>query len=265
MRALIRGGGDLASAVAHLLYTCGFDVLIVELKAPKVIRRSVAFASVITDGQTAVEGVGAKLLNDLTSIAAHHKADYVAVTTLPEQTVISAYQPDIFIDATLSKKPVDYRIGDAPLIIGLGPAITAGHNADVVIETQRGHDLGRLIYRGQAAANTGIPGMVAGESAKRVHYSPQAGKLVAIKDIGDSVTAGTTIAMIAQTPIIAKLDGVVRGMLATGSYVDGNVKIADVDPRGIKHYCQTISDKGRTIAGSVLAAIIQRFYNENKQ
>ncbi len=264
MKVLIRGGGDLASAVAHKLFMSGFKVTIVELPAPLVIRRTVSFATVLSDEQLTVEGVIAKRLTALDELDALISANYIAVTALKESDIIDYWQPDVFIDATLSKKAVDYQIGYVPLVIGLGPEIIAGVNADYVIETNRGHYLGSIIESGKAAANTGIPGTIAGQTEARVHYSLTGGSVEVIRPIGSIVKKGELIAKVAQVAVRAKLDGVVRGMIADGTVVAFNAKIADVDPRGDIAYCQTISDKGRTIAGAVLEAIMRRYNRAGK-
>ncbi len=264
MKVLIRGGGDLASAVAHKLFMSGFKVAIVELPAPLVIRRTVSFAAVLGGEPLTVEGVAAKQLTALAEFDALASADYVAVTALSERDVLDYWQPDVFIDATLSKKAVDYKIGHAPLVIGLGPEISAGQNADYVIETNRGHYLGSIIESGKAAANTGIPGTIAGQTEARVHYSLARGKIEVLKPIGSIVKQGDVIAKVAHVSVRAKIDGVVRGMIADGTVVSFNAKIADVDPRAKIEYCQTISDKGRTIAGAVLEAIMRRYNRAGK-
>ncbi len=259
MKVLIRGGGDLASAVAHKLFMSGFVVLIAELAKPLVIRRTVSFATAVSKGQQIVEGVPAKRLDHLEQLSELTASNFVAVTVLAESDILTYWQPDVFIDATLSKREVDYKIGDVPLMIGLGPEIIAGKNADYVIETNRGHYLGSIIESGKAAPNNGIPGTIAGHTERRVHYSQAHGIVEVVCDIGSIVKTGDLIAKVGQTSLCAKLDGVVRGMIADGTVVPLNTKIADVDPRGDIAYCQTISDKGHTIAGAVLEAIMRRY------
>ncbi len=259
MKVLIRGGGDLASAVAHKLFNSGFRVAIVELANPLVVRRTVSFAAAVAAAEAAVEQVTARRFDTLDQFNNLNLDDCIAVTTLPEGDVIDTWRPDVFVDATLSKKTVDYAIGHCPLVIGLGPEICAGRDADYVIETARGHYLGCIIEAGKARPNDGMPGTIAGFSRKRVHYSLARGRVEVLRDIGSLVKAGDVIAKVGQLAVHAKLDGVVRGMIADGSQVEFNTKIADVDPRGERAYCQTISDKGRTVAGAVLEAIMRRY------
>ncbi len=259
MKVLIRGGGDLASAVAHKLFKSGFAVGIVELANPLVIRRTVSFATAVYSTEITVEGVTAKYLKSLADFNQLTSGGYIGVTTLAEQAVIAHWQPDVFIDATLSKKSVNYKLGYAPLIIGLGPEIVAGSNADYVIETNRGHYLGSIIEKGKAAPNNGVPGTIAGFSRERVHYSRARGAVEVISDIGSIVKKGDVIAKVGHVSVHANIDGVVRGMIANGTVVPFDTKIADVDPRADVSYCQTISDKGRNIAGAVLEAIMRRY------
>ncbi len=263
MKVVFRGGGDLASAVAHKLFKAGFQIVMLELEHPLVIRRTVSFASAIIDGTAQVEDVKAVRLDNVEALN-HLQKDLVYVTTLPEAQIMSAYQPDVFIDATLSKKAVNYRIGYADLVIGLGPEIVAGKDADFVIETNRGHHLGCIITEGKAAANTGEPGVIAGFTRERVHYSHVGGTFKVLKDIGEKVEKGEAIAMIGDTLECANISGVVRGMLKGGHHVEKNTKIADVDPRGDVSYCYTITDKGRNIAGAVLEAIMRRYNHDGK-
>ncbi len=254
----------MASAVAHKLFKSGFIVALVELANPLVVRRTVAFAAAVRDGETTVEGVTGRYVDDIAEVLELRAHQYVAVTTLAESELIEAWQPDVFIDATLSKKVVDYKADYAPLTIGLGPKICAGKQADYVIETKRGHYLGAIIERGEAAENTGIPGVIAGRSHERVHYSEHSGTVTVVVQIGESVAAGDVIAKVDGVSVCAKVDGVVRGMIADGSVVPANTKIGDVDPRGDASYCWTISDKGRAIGGAVLEAIMRRYNDEGQ-
>ncbi len=259
MKVLIRGGGDLASAVAHKLFNSGFIVGIVELAKPLVIRRTVSFASAVNSTEITVEGVTAKCIASLDAFDQLTVGGYIGVTTLAESDIVKYWQPDVFIDATLSKKSVNYEVGYAPLIIGLGPEITAGKNADYVVETNRGHYLGSIIEKGKATPNNGVPGTIAGFTRERVHYSKARGTVEVIHDIGSIVKKGDVIAKVGAVSVHANIDGVVRGMISNGTLVPFDTKIADVDPRADVSYCTTISDKGRNIAGAVLEAIMRRY------
>ncbi|NLB50620.1 MAG: EF2563 family selenium-dependent molybdenum hydroxylase system protein [Clostridiaceae bacterium] len=253
---LIRGGGDLASAVIHKLHQVGFRVLVSDLPAPSCVRRTVSFCNAIYQGDWTVEGVRSRHIRDLEEIEPTLKEGLVPILTIPDRQLIDHIRPDVFIDATLSKKTPDYDISWAPLVIGLGPGIEAGKHAHVVIETKRGHYLGRLIHQGQAIANTGIPGTIQGINKDRVLRAPGPGITRNLYEIGDLVQAGDVILTVDGQPVPALISGVVRGLIADGFKVREGQKIGDVDPRADVDYTRTISDKGRTIAGGVLEAIL---------
>lgn len=259
---LFRGGGDLASASINRLYKCGYKIVVSELKQPLVVRRTVSYASCIYDKTVEIENVIAKYIqiddeNEIVNqIHDSHKKGVIPVLNCGEKSIIDKFKPDIFIDATLSKRDVDYRINHAPFVIGLGPNINAGVDADVVIETNRGHYLGKLIYKGYAEKNTGIPGSTLGKSYERVLRASLDGSISIIKDICSEVLKDDIVAKIGEEYIRAPISGIIRGMIADNTIVRKGLKIGDIDPRADKEYCYTISDKARAIAGSVLEAII---------
>lgn len=253
---LIRGGGDLASAVIHKLHRVGFRVVICDLAAPSCVRRTVSYCNAVYEREWEIEGVTARLADRLEDIETILQEGLVPVLTLPDRQVRDYLKPDVFIDATLSKKTPDYDLSWAPLVIGLGPAIEAGRHAHVVIETKRGHYLGRLIHEGQALANTGIPGNIEGIDKDRVLRAPREGITHNFHEIGDLVEAGDVILTVDDQPVTTVISGVVRGLIANGFPVRKGQKLGDVDPRGDDAYTRTISDKGRTIAGGVLEAIL---------
>lgn len=256
---LIRGGGDLASAVIHKLKKSGFQVVVCDRPQPSCVRRTVSYCNAIYEGDWEIEGVTSRYIQDLDDIKPTLEAGLVPVLTLPDNEVQAFLKADVFIDATLSKRTPDYDLSWAPLVIGLGPDIEAGLHAHVVIETKRGHYLGRLIHEGEAIANTGIPGNIEGHDKDRVLRAPLAGKTVNLHEIGDLVEAGEVILTVDGQPVRSLIPGVVRGLIAPGFMVKEGQKIGDVDPRGDRDYTATISDKGRTIAGGVLEAILARF------
>jgi xanthine dehydrogenase accessory factor len=129
----------------------------------------------------------------------------------------------------------------------------------VVIETNRGHNLGRVILKGEAEPNTGVPGVIAGFAAERVFRAPESGRFFTDRNIGDQVQANEVIAFVDDSPVKITFAGIIRGLLRRGAEVHQGMKLGDIDPRGIKDYCYTISDKARTIAGGVLEAILTRF------
>jgi len=261
-KVLIRSGGDLASAVIQKFYRAGFKVVVSELDQPKMVRRTVSFSNAIYEGTMIVEGIKAKYVKDLGNINTCHQEDMVPVLTIKEEEIANYFKPHIFIDATLSKQPVNYHKGDYPIMIGLGPDIEAGKNVDVVIETCRGHHLGRLIFNGFAIPNTSVPGFIDGFGRERVLRAPADGIVVCNKEIGDYVHAGDIIMTISDQPVFSRIEGIIRGLIKPGIAVHKGLKVGDVDPRGDKSYCYSISDKGRNIAGGALEAALMLLNGE---
>jgi xanthine dehydrogenase accessory factor len=177
----------------------------------------------------------------------------------PEAKVIKFLKPDVVVDAILAKKNLGTKITDAPLVIGLGPGFCAGKDVHLVVETNRGHNLGRVISEGEAEKNTGVPGVIAGYGAERVFRGPKEGRFTTLKDIGDYVEAGEVVAEVDGVPVKAQIKGVIRGMLRDGTDVWKGVKAGDIDPRGIKESCYTVSEKAMAIGGGVLEAILSYF------
>ncbi|NLA70867.1 MAG: EF2563 family selenium-dependent molybdenum hydroxylase system protein [Clostridiaceae bacterium] len=260
---LIRGGGDLASAVIHKLKNAGMRVVVCDLTAPSCVRRTVSFCNAIYEGDWEIEGVTARHIESLEAIEPALIQGLIPILTIPDREVLDYLKPDVFIDATLSKRTPNYDRTWAPLVIGLGPVIEAKKHADVVIETQRGHYLGRLIHEGEAITNTGIPGTIAGINKDRVLRAPRAGTTNNLHEIGDIVKAGDIILTVDNEPVKTIISGVVRGLIADRFQVKQGQKIGDVDPRGDTDYCRTISDKGRTIAGGVLEAILTHYTRDD--
>jgi len=253
---VIKGGGDLASGVAHRLHQAGFQVIITEIAQPTVIRRAVAFAGAVYDGMITIEGVTARLVADVAAALAATGRGEIAVLTAPRGEVITALRPDIVIDAILAKANLGTTKDQANIVIALGPGFTAGRDVHAVVETRRGHYLGRVIWQGEAAANTGIPGIIKGYGEERVLRAPADGVFQACKAIGDMVTAGETVATVNGVPMKATISGVLRGLLHDGLQVTRGMKVGDVDPRGERDFCFTISDKARAVAGGVLEAVL---------
>ncbi len=237
-----------------------------ELSRPTAVRRSVAFCSAVYEGEIVVEGVrgvgyGQDLRSHLSSPlfgldAALSGADFIAVVVDPADSLKERWRPDVIVDGRIAKRNLDCRLDDAPLVIGLGPGLEAGRDVHQAIETQRGHDLGRIITSGLASPNTGTPGVIAGVSHQRVLRAPAAGILEARRDIGDAIEAGEILATVAGHPVQAEISGVLRGLAHPGLPVRLGQKIGDIDPRGDRAACWTLSDKTRTISGSVLEAIL---------
>ena len=246
----------MGTGVAWRLRRCGFHVVMTETAQPSVIRRAVAFASAIYEGVAEVDGVTARLVEDDAGIATAWAAGEVGVLVDPEAAVVERLRPDVVVDAIIAKRNVGTRITDAPVVVALGPGFTAGVDCHAVVETNRGHNLGRVLLEGSAEPNTGVPGTVGGEGARRVLRAPAEGSFRGVRAIGDLVRAGDVVAYADEEPIRSQLDGVVRGLLHDGLEVHAGMKVGDVDPRGVAAHCFTISDKALAIAGGVLEAIL---------
>lgn len=258
---IVRGGGDIATGTIYKLFQCGFRVLILETANPSAIRRNVAFSEAVYNGTQMVEGLTctlAKTVEEAVSLLGEGK-----LTMLIDSAgdCIGQLRPIAVVDGILAKKNLGTHKSMAPITVALGPGFTAGEDVDAVIETMRGHSLGRVIYEGEAIRNTGIPGVIAGFSKERVLHSPAAGVLRNVKKITDTVQKGETIALIetkeGDIPVTATMDGLLRGLIRDGYPVTKGFKIADIDPR-LQEYenCFTISDKARCIAGGVVEAIL---------
>jgi len=259
---LIRGGGDLSSAVIHRLWNAGMRVIVCDLEMPSCVRRTVSFCNSIYEKEWTIEGVTSRYIDGIDAIEETLAEGIIPVLTVPDHVVLKAVHPDVFIDATISKKKPNYDLSWAPLVIGLGPEITAGEDADLVVETQRGHYLGTLIQKGKALPNTGIPGNITGHTYDRVLRAPCEGEVVCLRRIGDQVNEGEPVLTVSGQPVRAPIDGIVRGLIANGFHARKGLKVGDIDPRGFEDHCYTISDKGRTISGAVLEAIVNFFVSE---
>ncbi len=259
LKVLIRGGGEQASAVAHRLHQSNFRVVITEAPNPEAVRREVSFCEAVHEQEKTVEGVTARLVDSVDEIFAMRNKNIIPLMIDPEAKVKNTWKPDVIIDATMAKRNLGNSMSDARLVIGLGVGFSAGQNVHVVVETNRGHNLGRVIRTGAAEPDTGIPGEIMGYKAERVLRSPKAGVFITKHSIGDMVSAGDTIAEVDGAPINAAIAGVIRGLLRSGVTVPKGMKCGDVDPRGEKGNCISISDKGRAIGGGVLEAILAEF------
>ncbi|MGN0423333.1 MAG: selenium-dependent molybdenum cofactor biosynthesis protein YqeB [Lachnospiraceae bacterium] len=262
---IVRGGGDLATGTIHRLWSAGFPVLVLETSHPAAIRRQVSICEAVYDGEVTVEGMKGIRIDREEEVLDVIERGEVPVLADPEGRAVRNLHPIIVIDAILAKKNLGTHRSMAPLTVALGPGFEAGKDVDVVIETKRGHNLGRIIRLGCAAANTGIPGNIGGYSVERVIHAEQAGIFHNICKIGDIVTKGEEIAWIEQPdgsrcPVPATISGILRGLLREGYPIPQGFKIADIDPR-IEELdnCFTISDKARCIAGSVLEVVMSDF------
>ncbi|MGL4365361.1 selenium-dependent molybdenum cofactor biosynthesis protein YqeB [Cetobacterium sp.] len=257
MLIIVRGAGDLATGVIYRLYKSGFKILALEAEKPSAIRRSVAFSECIYTIEQNIEGVKAKKVNNLKEIEECWQKKEIPIVVDPKAQYIDILKPDIVVDAIIAKKNYGTNIKMAPITIALGPGFIAGKDVNIVIETMRGHNLGRLIFEGEALANTGEPGEIGGVTKERVIYSNNEGTFKAIKKIGDSIKKDEILGYVENTPIYATIDGLLRGIISDGYVVKSKFKIADIDPR-LNQYdnCFTISDKARSLGGSVLEGIL---------
>jgi xanthine dehydrogenase accessory factor len=256
---LIRGAGELASGVAHRLHSSHFRICLTDIDHPQAVRREVSFCEAVYDGEKEVEGVTARLVTSPEKIILPWQEGKIRLLVDPEAEIKNSLKPDVLVDAILAKKNLGTCIEDAPLVIGLGPGFTAKKDVRVVIETNRGHNLGRMLLTGEAEPNTGVPGEIAGFAADRVFRAPGAGKFSNVRKIGDFVQAGDVVATVNNEPVKALIRGVVRGLLRHGTVVYRGMKAGDIDPRGKKENCYSISDKARAIGGGVLEAIMYHF------
>lgn len=293
---ICRGAGDLATGIIHRLHRAGHRVIALETDYPAAIRRQVSFCEAVYDGSAAVEGVTARLVPaladaktdtetyseindtpaahvalekwDRSAIEAVLEAGEVPLLIDPKGESIELLKPDVVVDAIIAKKNLGTTIDMAPLVIGVGPGFTAGHDVHLVIESMRGHNLARIITDGMAQPNTGVPGNIAGFTSERVIHAPAAGYIHDVRKIGDIVQKGDEIARIypdkesydnalsEYVPVNATITGIIRGLIREGYYFRKGFKIADIDPRESEiTNCFTISDKARSIAGSVLEAV----------
>jgi len=257
---LIRGGGEMASGVAHRLHQSHFKICMIEIPHPLAVRREVTFTEAIYDGEKEVEGVRAKLISKTEEIESEWKKSHIPILIDPDgKKTRSFLKPDVLADAIMAKKNLGTQINDASLVIGLGPGFTAGKDVHMVIETNRGHNLGRMILDGTAEPDTGIPGEIGGYTIERLLRTMKKGTFHPQKSIGERVNKGSVVAVVDDFPVMAKISGVVRGLLREGVEVKKGMKVGDIDPRGKKELCFTISDKARAIGGGVLEAILYRF------
>lgn len=258
---IVRGGGDIATGTIMMLHASGFSVLVLEIEKPSAIRRNVAFSEAVYQGQQTIEGVTAYLAKDVSEAKEMLSQGKITILVDPKCQCLKEFQPLALVDAILAKKNLGTDRSMAPVTVGLGPGFTAGQDVDAVVETCRGHHLGRVIYEGPAIPDTGIPGKIMGFDKERVIHSPADGILRNVRKITDSVIKGEIIAEIetgdGSVPVHASLTGLLRGLIRDGYPVTKGFKIADIDPR-IDEYnnCFLVSDKARCVAGGVLEAIL---------
>lgn len=257
-RIWIRGAGDLATGIALRLYRSGFDIVMSDIAVPTTVRRTVAFSPAVYTGETQVEGITGKLCENISMIGTVMESGCIPVVVDPSGEIMKEYKPDIIVDAIIAKTNIGTKITDADIVIGVGPGFNAGVDCHAVVETKRGHNLGRVIWSGSAYPNTGVPGNIGGYTVERIIRATADGIFSAKVNIGDYVKAGDLVAYCDETPVYANIDGIVRGLLQDGVKVKTGMKSGDVDPRAEKEYCFGVSDKASAIGGGVLEAILSK-------
>lgn len=254
MITVIKGADELATGVAYRLHKCGLDVIMTETGSPLVVKRKVAFAEAVQDGTVTVEGINARLAGSMENALAMFDEGIIPVVIDPEARVVEELYPQIVVDARMAKRNLGTTIEDAPLVIGLGPGFEAGVDVHAVIETCRGSRLGRVIYRGGAIPNTGVPGDIEGCTVERMIKAPVEGVVINARSIGEAVKKGDIVATVGNTPVRSRITGIVRGMVREGVNVPKGTRIANIDPRKDIE-CDIISDRALSVAGGVLEAV----------
>lgn len=258
MRVWIKGAGDLATGIACRLHRSGFQVMMTEIKVPTTVRRTVAFSPAVYEGEAVVEGIRAVRCETLEAADEAVNKGLVAVLVDETGETAGGWNADAVVDAIIAKRNTGTSLTDAPVVIGVGPGFTAGVDCHCVVETKRGHNLGRCLYEGSAAPNTGVPGIIGGYGKERVVRAPEAGIFRGVREIGDRVEAGETVGWVGDAPVKTEIAGILRGILQDGVPVHAGMKAGDVDPRDVRDHCNSVSDKALAVAGGVLEGILNR-------
>jgi xanthine dehydrogenase accessory factor len=261
---IIKGAGDIASGIALRLHHAGFDIAMTEIAAPTAVRRMVCFSQAVYGGSAQVEDVAALLVRDDAEMLRALAERRIAVFVDPGAVIIGRHKPAVVVDAVMAKKNTGTTLTDAPVVIGVGPGFTVGIDCRGVVETKRGHTLGRLLLTGSALPNTGIPGDIGGYTTERLLRAGADGVFEEMVKIGDAVQLGDVVAVVRPeadgsggVPIYAEIAGIVRGLLPSGISVTRGMKAGDVDPRCEREHCFTVSDKALAIAGGVLEGVLR--------
>lgn len=253
---IIRGGGDIATGIAHRLFKAGFKVLVLDIEKPLAIRRKVSFCQAMYSGEIIIEGVKGVLSKNIGEVYENLEKGYVPVYIDEKAETIKEIKPLVVVDSILAKRNLGTNRDMAPITIGVGPGFEAGKDVDLVVETSRGHFLGRVINEGTAIENTGIPGSIMGFTEERVIRAKGNGIIENYFKIGDLIEKGENVCKTGEVQVEAKISGVIRGLLKDGLSVKEGLKIGDIDPRGIVEYSSTISEKARAVGGGVLEGIM---------
>lgn len=262
MIVLIKGAGDLATGIAYRLKKSGFDIVMTEINNPTTVRRTVAFSQAVFDNEIEIEGIKGIKVNNIDEIYIEISKGNIPIIIDEKANIIKELNPNVVVDAIIAKKNLGTSINDAPIVIGVGPGFEAKKDCHLVVETKRGHYLGKVIEEGSAIPNTGIPGDIGGYTKERIIRASGEGKIKPVARIGDYVKKGDVVAYIDGVEVLAEIDGIIRGMLQEGIEVFKGMKSGDIDPRCEKNHCFTISDKARSIGGGVLEGIL---YMNNKK
>lgn len=261
MMVLIKGAGDLATGIAYRLKKSGFDIVMTEIHKPTTVRRTVAFSQAVFDNEIVIEGIKGVKVNNINEIYEEIREGNIPIIIDENAEIIKELSPNVVVDAIIAKQNLGTSIEDAPIVIGVGPGFEAKVDCHLVVETKRGHYLGKVIEEGSAIPNTGVPGNIGGYTKERIIRASSNGKIKPVVAIGDFVKKGDIVAYIDGIEVLAEIDGIVRGMLQEGIEVFKGMKSGDIDPRCEKDHCFTISDKARSIGGGVLEAIM--YMNNN--
>jgi xanthine dehydrogenase accessory factor len=256
---LIKGGGEVASGVAHKLARAHFRVCLTETSEPLAVSRGVAFCEAVYDGEKEIEGIVARRVKSADQIPKVWQEGQIPIIVDPQASIKRDLNPDVLVDAIMAKRNLGTRVTDAPLVIGLGPGFEAGRDVHTVVETNNSESLGRVILEGEAEEDTGIPLAAGGLTFERALYSPRGGLFQTDKIIGDRVTAGEVVASVAGQSVKAEIDGIIRALLRSGIMVKKGTKLGEIDPSGDKEACYTIRPRVRAIAGGVLEAILMHY------
>ncbi|MBU0969570.1 MAG: EF2563 family selenium-dependent molybdenum hydroxylase system protein [Proteobacteria bacterium] len=256
----IKGAGEMATGIAWRLFQANFKhIFMVEIENPVAVRRQVSFCEAVHDQTIEVEGVRAQKVTDMKEIPGVWEKDGIPVLVDPDWQSIKTMRPHVVVDAIIAKKNLGTHRNEAPLVIGLGPGFEAGYDVHLAIETLRGHNLGRIIDKGCPAPNTGVPGSVNGFTGERLLRSPCLGVFIALIPLGALVEKNDVIGHVGSQPVVARIDGILRGLIRDNTRVREGLKIGDIDPRGNRDYFTTISEKARAIGGGVLEAILRQY------
>ncbi|MBA4418874.1 MAG: molybdenum hydroxylase [Syntrophus sp. (in: bacteria)] len=256
IEVVIKGAGEMATGIAHRLFMANIRrIVMTEMPLPVAVRRTVAFCEAVYEGEMEVEGIRAQRVGGLDELRGAWETGNIGVIIDPEWKIVKDLKPSVVIDATMMKRYTGTRKDEAPLVIGVGPGFRAPEDVHAVVESNRGHNLGKVIWNGTAEPRTGIPGSTMGFTTERVLRAPQNGVIKHVRNIGDVVSKGGLVLYMDEIPVYAPMDGILRGLIREIAVVI-NRKIGDIDPRGIKEYCYTITDKARAIGGGVLEAIM---------